>query len=249
MNMNGLVLWQGRSLLDNEPIVAIATGFREPSSNVKTGPMVQIWIMHATLNPQLAATQSGQDRAVCGDCRFRMNPLTGERECYVALWQAPRSVFDCFSRGEYAELDWSDPDQAMRDLIQWFAGQITRLGAYGDPSMVPAWLWHAVAKASAGWTGYTHQWAHRHARIRDNAEELRSLLMASVDTIDEQGRAVAAGWRTFRVRRDGERGQTLAGESTCPASKEAGHRVSCFDCRYCSGTNGRGSHSVAIDNH
>ena len=249
MNKNGLVLWRGRSLLDNEPIVAIATGFVKRSQNSKTGPMVQIWIMHAALNPQLAATQSGQDRAVCGDCKFRMNPITGERECYVALWQAPRSVFDCFRNGDYAELDWTDPDQAMRDLIRWFAGQITRLGAYGDPSMIPAWLWHHVASASAGWTGYTHQWAHRHARIRDNARAMQGLLMASVDSVAERERAVADGWRTFRVRGKNELGATLAGEATCPASKEFGHKTSCFDCRACSGWQGRGTSSIAIDNH
>ena len=56
-----------------------------------------------------------------------------------------------------------------------------------------------------------------------------------------------AGWRTFRIR--GPQDPLLAGtECICPASDEAGHRVTCERCQLCRGTN-RPARSVAIVAH
>ena len=45
---SGYIIYQGPSLLDGNPIVAIAT---TASRNVKTGSMVSIWIMRQDIDP------------------------------------------------------------------------------------------------------------------------------------------------------------------------------------------------------
>jgi hypothetical protein len=66
----GIVLYRGPSRLDGAPIVCVATGFRSPSDNPKTGPMVQTWIMREDVAPH-TAQKTGEDSSVCGDCPLR----------------------------------------------------------------------------------------------------------------------------------------------------------------------------------
>ena len=67
----GVILYEGPSMLDRSvDIVCIATGIRQPSSNAKTGPMVQTWIMRQDTAPH-DAQRTGEDEAVCGDCKLR----------------------------------------------------------------------------------------------------------------------------------------------------------------------------------
>lgn len=243
MNRNGKVIWRGPSLIDGQRIVIIATGYDSPSANSKTGPMIQTWIMLEGYNPQFAALHGGLDTANCGNCPYRMNPLTEERPCYVELWQAPRPVYAALRAGAYAECTDEDDIEAAGE------GHIVRVGSYGDGAAAPAWVWRAFLRRARGWTGYSHQWNHRSDRVRDNALALQPFLMASVGSPDEYQQATAAGWRTFRVRSGAERGQLLAGEKNCPASKEAGHLTDCYHCQACSGLDGRGHSSIAIDVH
>ena len=69
---NGFVLWEGPSPVDGAPLVAIVTGARisTESENVKTGAMLQTWILRADISPQ-EAVDTGQDRSICGDCVHR----------------------------------------------------------------------------------------------------------------------------------------------------------------------------------
>lgn len=48
---NGFVLYEGPSVLDGAPIVAIAT---MSTKNAKTGAMVQTWILRANMAPLAA---------------------------------------------------------------------------------------------------------------------------------------------------------------------------------------------------
>ena len=48
----GFIMYQGPSMLDGAPIVVIAT---MSTSNVKTGQMVQTWILRADINPSRPA--------------------------------------------------------------------------------------------------------------------------------------------------------------------------------------------------
>jgi len=218
-----VILWQGASLLDGAPIVAIAT-FK--SRNAKTGDMVQTWILRADMSPT-DALASGDDASICGDCTHRP-ANTGS--CYVRVWQAPRSIWGAYSRGRYTRAP---------DLADVGAGRMVRLGSYGDPAAVPAHVWRELTSQAAGVTGYTHQWRQ--------APELMALCMASADSSGEAITARAMGWRTFRVRAPDE--EISAREFMCPASKEAGYKTDCASCKACGGTSSRAKASPVIMAH
>jgi hypothetical protein len=121
-------------------------------------------------------------------------------------------------------------------------GRIVRIGAYGDPAVIPSIHWRALLRYAAGHTGYTHQWRRAIAR------GLRGIVMASADSESDRDIARAMGWRTFRVR---TADQPLgAREIVCPASPEGGDRRQCIDCQACDGASrGPAQASVAIIVH
>ena len=230
MNMakpNGYVIYRGPSELDGKPIVVVATGFRNKSENVKTGKMVQTWILREDISPR-EAVHSGQDSSICGQCPHRgilvrqadggtRNKL---RTCYVLSFQAPLQVWRTYQAGNYG-----DAAGDYEQIAELFQGRIARLGAYGDPAAVPDSVWAVVTGTAAKWAGYTHQWS-----TLAHGSLLRVLVMASVDSVAEAQLAQSMGWRTFRV---GE--GTAKTEVGCPASEEMGKRAQCADCTLCQG--------------
>lgn len=215
--MPGFIIYQGPSVLDGAPIVCVAI---VSSTNVKTGNMLQTYILRADVNP-LMAVDTLQDASVCGDCKHRRG-LGGA--CYVNLGQGPRAVFDAFQRGRYAY----DPAGAR----QAAAGRRVRLGTYGDPMAVPHAVWFDLLALADGHTGYSHQWANP-GIDETQRMAIMGLCMASADTDAEGDMARSIGMRTFRVRRPGE--SLARGEFICPASEEAGKRKTCADCLACDG--------------
>jgi hypothetical protein len=71
--------------------------------------------------------------------------------------------------------------------------------------------------------------------------------MASVDTEAEADMARATGWRYFRVAMPGDHAR-LPLEAICPASAEAGKKLTCEACLACNGANGRRG-SIVIQAH
>ena len=230
---NGFVLYEGPSKIDGSPIVVIVTGTRNKSANVKTADMLQTWIMRSDMPPHEAKRQ-GLDSAICGNCIFSgSTPKDTRKPCYVLVWQAPLAVYKAYKRGSYPRL----PRNRIPEV---FSGRKARIGSYGDPYVVPVWLWHAIVEASTHRTGYTHQWR--------SAPYLKTLIMASVDSEEEYKEATALGWRTFRTR--GKFEPIARGEIMCPASKEAGNVTTCADCRLCNGSQSEDSRkSISIIIH
>lgn len=218
----GFILYQGPSMLDGSPIVAIAI---TRSTNRKTGNMVQTYIIRADVNP-VQALKTGGDSSVCGDCKHR--PILGGA-CYVNVGQGPRAVFEAYRRGNYPAAS----HEAGTSIADIGAGRIVRLGTYGDPAAVPAYVWQALTERAAGHTGYTHQWANP-ALSAEHRADIGRLCMASADTPAERLQALAQGLRTFRVRTDDA--PIMSGEFVCPASAEAGKRRTCDTCKACDGT-------------
>tara|TARA_R110000868_G_scaffold229092_1_gene482116 strand:+ start:317 stop:1036 length:720 start_codon:yes stop_codon:yes gene_type:complete len=229
--MAGFVFYRGPSPIDGAPIVAIAT---LESRNGKTGDMVQTWILREDISP-LAAIATGADRSICGNCVHR-GDVDHERTCYVDAARAPSMVFDAYHRGQYIDLS-GDPETVAMLTAQ----RVVRMGAYGDPAMVPIKKWRMLLSGSAGRTGYTHAWR------RMWAQALKPYVMASVDSVKEQDIARAMGWRTFRVRTESEGLQ--ANEFACPASPEGGLRKQCITCKACDGADRAGKASAAIIVH
>ena len=228
--MAGFIFYRGPSPIDGAPIVAIAT---LKSANSKTGDMVQTWILREDISP-LDAIASGADASICGNCAHR-GRKGKKRTCYVDVGKAPQGIWNAYHRGQYIDLS-NDPGT----IAMLIAQRIVRMGAYGDPAMVPVKQWRALLAAADGRTGYTHAWR------RMWAQALKPYVMASVDSVAEQDLARSMGWRTFRVRTESEPLQ--ANEFACPASPEGGQRKQCITCKACDG--GRaGKASAAIIVH
>ena len=228
-NASGVVLFEGPSAFDGKPIVVIAI---IKSDNVKTGNMIQTYILRSDLDP-LESVKAGQDVSICWDCPHRGDGTGKGRSCYVNLGQGPLVVFRSYKAGKYPKISPAHP--AWRAIV---SGRIVRAGTYGDPTALPVGFWQALLSGAAGWTGYTHQW-----RLK---AEFQGLLMASADSPAQAQQAQGQGWRTFRVRSKAQ--ALLAGEIICPASEEAGKRVNCDSCQLCQGTAKR-ARNIAIIAH
>ncbi len=216
--MNGFILHE-----DSHRVV-IATGFESPSDNRKTGPMIQVWILVRSMDP-VQAIKEGLDRLICGNCRHRGDGFQ-KRSCYVNVQHAPLGIWRAWKAGKYPPLP----------SVSVFEGRRVRFGAYGDPTHLPLSLALAIAGASSGWTGYTHQWR------KPSLQAWRSLLMASVDTAAELVIARSMGWSTFRVTPDLDHHSI---ETLC-ASDRSG--TPCSECLACAGAR-TGQRSVFIPAH
>lgn len=233
---NGVILYEGPSMLDGQPIVVIATGLKTASTNAKTGGMVQTYILRSDI-PPIEAVRSGEDSSICGTCPHRGDGTGKGRSCYVTIFHGPRGVWAAYKRGSYANPDTIDINPAA--LV---ADKMVRLGTYGDPAAAPVEMWQALLKHAKGWTGYSHAW------LKLEVAAWSPLVMASADSVEEMHKAHALGYRTFRVTPIGE--LPIKGlEVVCPASHEAGQKVECVDCRACMGTSAKARVSIQIQAH
>ena len=241
---NGYVIWEGASLLDGQPIALIAT---IKSSNDKTGNMVQTYIIGQDKSP-IEMSRTGEDFSICGSCVHRgtANPDkekggADDRSCYVMLLMV-QSVWNAYQRGSYVRL-CDNPDVGARNkaIVMLFIDLLIRLGAYGDPSAVPSWVWDLMLTRSKGRTGYTHQFGVKGADVRPD------LCMISADTEAEARVQWGLGNRTFRVGHTVDE-MVKGHEILCPASEEAGRRTTCNECKLCSG-NGIKAKSIFIPVH
>jgi hypothetical protein len=210
---SGYIIHRGASLLNGAPIVVVAI---VRSSNVKTGNMVQTYILADNGKSPVQSARDLDDAAICGDCPHRRG-MGGS--CYVNLGQGARAVLDGVNRGIYPV--------AGADLAQLIAQRMVRLGTYGDPAAVPASVWENLLTTAAGSTGYTHQWRNALGMA------VRGFCMASADTEADRDLARSMGFRTFRVRTSDA--PVMPGEFICPASAEAGKTKTCADCGACAG--------------
>jgi hypothetical protein len=139
--------WRGVGL-DGGPVVAIAIGLINKSTNRKTGDgrvelsMVQTYILRADMSP-VAASNLGLDRSVCGDCDLRWftwrirKRETGETraKCYVNVgWLT--GIWRSWNAGNMPRISPAE----LGDIIE-ASGMPVRQGAYGDPAVVPADVW------------------------------------------------------------------------------------------------------------
>lgn len=232
------IIYQGPSLIDGAPIVVIAI---DSARNTKTGRMVQTYILRADIDPR-EASKSGADASICGTCPHRGDATSDanakqaeNRSCYVLLGQGPLVAYRAMLRGVYPTVTGHAAIAALG------AGKLVRLGTYGDPAAVPSYIWESLISAAAGHTAYSHQAATSGAAFRP------SYMMQSADNEAQARDAWAQGRRTFRVVRS-VNDIVKGAEILCPASKEAGRRVTCSQCKLCGGASVAGK-SIAIPDH
>ena len=219
---NSAVLWEGPSAYNGEPIVAIVTGLTTPSSNVKTGDMVQLWIFSQSAKPHEVA-KAGKDDSTCGACPFKPTSSESDVKCYVTLWQMS-ALWSKYDRGDMQHVSPSE-------LSDWLGrtGLNLRLGAYGDPGMLPISVLEAAVTGAKRHTSYTHQWQWA-------SPELATTTMASVETVDDMREANMKGYRTYRVIQDTS--EIQAGEIQCPEQSQGRDKVTCNTCGLCNGASG-----------
>lgn len=232
--MKSGIIYHGPSLYDGAPIVVVAVWSKR---NRKTGGMLQTYILRDDMDPR-DASKTGADSSICGNCPHRGtatdDPAAKQaqgRTCYVLLGQGPLTVYRGLRRGIYPNALF--PSQRL----EMGRGRLVRIGTYGDPAAVPGYVWEDLVTEAQGWTAYTHAAGWR-----------PDLAMQSADSLAEARAHWAENRRTFRVLRDISELDTSR-EVLCPASKEAGRRTTCAECRLCAGTATRSPKSVAIVLH
>jgi len=193
--------------------VAIAT---PASNNVKTGPMLQFWIMARNVHP-VESRRTGHDATLqCAGC-----PYASNKGCYVsplplmALWRA-------YKAGSYSHLEMSSPE-----WDSFFRGASVRFGAYGNPSHLPLEMVENIANLSLSHTGYFHDWSLMPVSL---AKAYGRFFMASCEP-HNVAFAHNLGLRTFTVVSEIPSDRSLGIE--CLADKSG---LQCIDCGLCDGT-------------
>ena len=221
-----MIIYEGPSLLDGKPIVAIVTF---GSNNTKTGNMPQIWIIRSDIHP-VDALKTGEDVSICGNCIHRPKELGDNalkeksRSCYVNT-MSMSAIYKKYKKGGYKK---PGLDQIAKKLNK----QNVRLGAYGDPCAVPIEVWDTILKNCKS-TGYTHQW-------RTCDKGYQKYCMASCDNSIDVTLATSEGWRVFYVQNTNDysnihRQVNNIKLAQCPASREMNKVTTCFACMNCSG--------------
>lgn len=220
MQNKNILLWQGRSPIDDNPVIALMTGVKNPSRNDKTGNLLQVYIIRADIHPQ-DAMRIGADYSICGDCIHRGKGKNGtDRSCYVT----PMGINAAY-RGYLNPIKWQHWEgvdrEAFKTLCQYFRGGI-RWGTYGDPAIIPFDIFKDVSQYAKVNLGYTHQWR------QPFAFPYKGHLQASCDSVSDHKEASALGWKTFTVVPTGETmdGHLCQGKIT----------TTCEKCKLCDGT-------------
>lgn len=235
-----IVIYSGPSMLDGSPIVVLAsTG----SSNVKTGQMVQTWIMRGDRHPSdISATKD--DSSVCGMCP-RRHALGGD--CYVQIVHAPRSVWESWDRQGRPGTNWTEQG-AILPLQQDARDHGLRIGSYGDPMAVPFTVWADLidALAPSKIVGYTHQWNRAWSFVTtpgsvsrhtpESYEWFKGNVMASVDSVAEAVLARSLGWRFFLATDSND--PQIDRVIQCPATRDQ-NPLTCRTCGICNGAQGK----------
>lgn len=207
MAVKGVVLFNGHSMLDGEPIVVVATF---DSINRKTGNVIQTWILREDVAPNVAV-KTGQDSSICGKCPHRHFSGGG---CYVLPFQAPLNIWRNYHAGKY-------PKMAPKHISKFFNRNI-RLGSYGDPAAVPYTIWLAITSICSSHTGFTHQIEHECFDTN-----ILKLCQVSIETKSQYKKYAQFG--TFRVKT--EDAPLLEGELLCRNTEG----LRCEQCHLCDG--------------
>ena len=231
--LNKAILYEGPSLIDGQPIVAIAT---YSDKNTKTGLMVQTYILCQNIDPR-DANKTGADFSICGTCPLKgiptMDPkrkLAEKRKCYVRIDQGSLMVWKAYQNGSYPKTN---------NISELGRGRMVRLGTYGDPAAVPSYVWNQLLEDAIGHTAYSHQ--------NDIIPIDKKIFMGSADSLEHAKKFWRDNIRTFRVIQSLD--EIQKNEILCPASKEAGRKSTCAKCKLCSGTSSNSKKSIAIVQH
>ena len=200
-----------RGTVNGQAYFVAASGFSRKSGNRKTGDMIQIWIMLQDVSP-VAAVQSGLDAAtICQGC-----PFASGNGCYVNVGQAPLGIYKAAQKNL--------PEMHPKDYAKFFNGRKVRFGAYGNPTLIPLSIVKAIARASAGWTGYFHNWK---GMPKAKREGYNRYFMASTETASSYELAKSLQLRVFHV-------SPVKPENSVECLSDS-RGLTCEECQLCQG--------------
>jgi len=213
--MNGLILFKGKSLINNKKIVVIVTGLNAKTMNEKTGDMLQTWILYDGIEPHKAFKLREYGETVCGNCQ---HAGYNNNSCYVKWFHAPLNVYRAYKNNRY---------ETFNGDYEIFRNKSIRFGSCGDPSLIPIYMVKKMIDVCKNHTGYTHQWKN-HFGIR-----FKGLFMASVDSFEEYLKASSLGFKCFYVKHESVKDPDNFVH--CMASIEKGKKINCNVCNLCNG--------------
>ncbi|BAY23863.1 hypothetical protein NIES2100_36560 [Calothrix sp. NIES-2100] len=164
MLQNSYIVWSGASLLDGSEIALILTGFVYPTSNRKTGRLIQSWILQQEFVPTSAA-KNGLDQGICGNCPLK---LSQSGSCYVNLLPI-NNIYRKYKTGTYPKLGTNEIEvlKRYRDPV--------RIGSYGDPTAVPIEVWEPIILQSSCSHPHSKKNVLSIAEVGDETKELPAL--------------------------------------------------------------------------
>ena len=216
-----MIIYEGPSEIDGKPIVGIMTFVTTNTKLVGDegrSPAMQLWVIRSDMHPA-DALATGEDHSICGDCALK-GTSGKQRVCYVN----PNPVFTIYKRYREGGYTRGEPGAAIAAARR--GTKLLRLGAYGDPAALPAWLIMQFCRLAElfqiRYVGYTHQWRTCDQRLKEH-------LMASCDSLTDFTAAKGLGWRAFTAG--------LAPEAphfgiVCPATQG---KTVCARCALCDG--------------
>jgi hypothetical protein len=163
------------------------------------------------------------DSLNCLGCPFSFSSKTElSGKCYthkgMQRWGL-NSMLKKLSKLDINEFN-SDKFDALMAKVKIVNPSLVRFGAYGEPTLLPMYVVEQLTKYNH--TGYTHAWR--------KFPQFSGIFQASVHSLVELAQANKLGYKTFRIADVKERSEAL-----CPASKEAGKKKTCVECRMCNG--------------
>jgi len=222
---NGYIVYNGKSVLDGEPIIAVAL----MRGNKKTGSGIQLQITRSDIDPRVAS-KTGCDSSICGNCPHTGTPnpdsknvLADDRLCYVNIGMGVLKSYKSYIAGKYPDI--SDNPKAIAELGR---DKFIRVGSYGDGHALPNYVVDTLLMHARNYTAYSHQIDHKAIKnFRDD------IYMVSADTLADAKKHWANGMRTFRVIRDVSEVDSQ-NEILCPNHNNKD--ITCDKCKLCAGS-------------
>jgi len=200
-------------VVDMLTFYVVFVGFKKPSANAKTGPMIQTYFLDKTRL---------HERSVFGS---KCHQCTIVNDCYVSRDKlAVRNAMTKLLDGANTSYRFVTFEHALERL----KGCDLRLGTYGDPSVLTLDQLQAIAGQAYMFTAYTHFW-------REIDTEYSKYFMASVESYVDRMFANKLGYRTFRViRKDhNHSAYELVDSIECLYTQRG---IQCIKCKLCNGT-------------
>jgi len=212
----------------------------KPSANKKIGMFSMVIQTYHFSEEQFIDFKD--DAKNCLDCPYSYNMNGGKTGgCYTHSGMQGMGLRSMLRRLKKLEIPDYDK-QSFNNFVSYikqFPIELCRLGAYGEPCLLPLRLIGKLVKLSKAHSGYTHQWG------KEQYKGYSKYLMASTHNMFETAIANDLGFRAFESSKKMDKKMPM-----CPAAKEfKGKSKTCVQCAACCGTVKKQTNNIFIFKH